>query len=194
MKALCIAAAVLTAAEGMAMTSTGATAKATFAGGCFWCIEEIFRQTPGVTKVVSGYTGGQKANPTYKQVCSGNTGHAEAVQIAYDPSKVTYEKLLEVFWRSHDPTQLNRQGADVGTQYRSVIFTHNEAQKKAAEASKAVLSASGAKGGPAVTVIEPAAKFYPAEDYHQEYYANNRDQPYCRNVIQPKLKKLGLQE
>jgi len=194
MKALCIAAAVLTAAEGMAMTSTGTTATATFAGGCFWCIEEIFRQTPGVTKVVSGYTGGQKANPTYKQVCSGNTGHAEAVQITYDPAKVSYEKLLNVFWHSHDPTQLNRQGADVGTQYRSAIFTHSEEQKKAAEGSKAALNASGERGGPVVTVIEPAAKFYPAEDYHQEYYANNREQPYCRNVIQPKLKKLGLQE
>jgi peptide-methionine (S)-S-oxide reductase len=194
MKALWIAVAVLTAAEGMAMTSTGVTATATFAGGCFWCIEEIFRQTPGVTKVVSGYTGGQKANPTYKQVCSGKTGHAEAVQLAYDPAKVSYEKLLDVFWHSHDPTQLNRQGADVGTQYRSAIFTHSEEQKKAAEASKAVLNAAGEKGGPAVTVIEPATKFYPAEDYHREYYANNREQPYCRNVIQPKLKKLGLQE
>ncbi len=194
MKALWIAAAVLTAGEGMAMTSTGVTATATFAGGCFWCIEEVFRQTPGVTKVVSGYTGGQKANPTYKQVCSGKTGHAEAVQITYDPAKVSYEKLLDVFWHAHDPTQLNRQGADVGTQYRSAIFTHSDAQKKAAEVSKAALTASGEKGGPVVTVIEPATKFYPAEDYHQEYYANNREQPYCRNVIQPKLKKLGLRE
>lgn len=194
MKTLWIAAAVLTAAEGMAMTSTGTAETATLAGGCFWCIEEIFRQTPGVTKVVSGYTGGQKANPTYKQICTGTTGHAEAVQVTFDPAKVSYANLLGVFWRSHDPTQLNRQGADVGTQYRSAIFAHNDAQKKAAEASKAALQASGELGGPVVTVIGPATKFYPAEDYHQEYYANNRNQPYCRNVIQPKLKKLGLQE
>lgn len=197
MKALRIVAAALAVAGGPAMASTGttaaATATATFAGGCFWCIEEAFRQTPGVVKAVSGYTGGEKANPTYKEVCSGTTGHAEAVQVTYDPAKVTYEKLLDLFWRVHDPTQLNRQGNDVGTQYRSAIFTHDEAQKKAAEASKAALDASGALGKPVVTVIGPAKVFYPAEAYHQEYYTNNKAQPYCEYVIRPKLKKLGLE-
>ncbi|MBM4156934.1 MAG: peptide-methionine (S)-S-oxide reductase MsrA [Lentisphaerae bacterium] len=195
MKALRIVAAALAVAGGPAMASTGTTAvaaTATFAGGCFWCIEEAFRQTPGVLKAVSGYTGGEKANPTYKEVCSGRTGHAEAVQVTYDPAKVDYGTLLDLFWRVHDPTQLNRQGNDVGTQYRSAIFTHDEAQKKAAEASKAALDASGALGKPVVTVIEPAKVFYPAEAYHQEYYTNNKAQPYCEYVIRPKLKKLGL--
>ncbi|MCX7817807.1 MAG: peptide-methionine (S)-S-oxide reductase MsrA [Kiritimatiellae bacterium] len=180
-----------------AASSTGATARAevaTFAGGCFWCIEEIFRQTPGVLRVVSGYTGGTTTNPTYREVCSGRTGHAEAVQITYDPAKVRYEDLLEVFWRAHDPTQLNRQGNDVGTQYRSAIFVHDERQRAAAEASKAALQASGRFDRPVVTTIEPAGPFYPAEEYHQQYYRRNRDAPYCRFVIRPKLNKLGLQE
>lgn len=198
MKTLWIAATALAVVGGPAMAATGttavATATATFAGGCFWCIEEAFRQTPGVVKAVSGYTGGPKANPTYKEVCSGKTGHAEAVQVTYDPAKVTYEKLLDLFWHVHDPTQLNRQGNDVGTQYRSAIFTHDEAQKKAAEASKAALDASGTLGKPVATVIEPAKEFFPAEAYHQEYYTNNKAQPYCEYVIRPKLKKLGLKE
>jgi peptide-methionine (S)-S-oxide reductase len=196
MKTLWIATAVLAVAGGTAMAATGttATATATFAGGCFWCIEEAFRQTPGVVKAVSGYTGGQKENPTYKEVCSGTTGHAEAVQVTYDPAKVAYEALLDLFWRVHDPTQLNRQGNDIGTQYRSAIFTHDEAQAKAAEASKAALNASGTLGKPVATVIEPAKVFYPAEAYHQEYYSNNRTQPYCEYVIRPKLKKLGLKD
>lgn len=167
---------------------------ATFAGGCFWCIEEIFRQTPGVLSVVSGYTGGHTKHPTYREVCTGRTGHAEAVRITFDPSRVTYERLLEIFWTAHDPTQLNRQGNDVGTQYRSAIFVHDTAQRRAAQASKAAAQASGAFDRPIVTVIEPAGEFYPAEDYHQEYYRRNKDQPYCQAVIRPKLKKLSLQE
>ncbi len=180
------------AQSGDAMPASNQTETATFAGGCFWCIEEIFRQQPGVLKVVSGYTGGAVENPTYAQVCEGDTGHAEAVQVAFDPHAISYEELLAVFWKSHDPTQLNRQGADVGTQYRSAIFTHSETQAAAARASRAAEDASGRPGRPIVTEIAPAGPFYPAEDYHQEYYRNNRAAPYCRAVIQPKLKKLGL--
>ncbi len=167
---------------------------ATFAGGCFWCLEEVFRQIPGVQEVVSGYTGGTTTNPTYREVCTGLTGHAEAVRITFDPARVTYDQLLDIFWQAHDPTQLNRQGNDVGTQYRSAIFVHDERQKKLAEASRARWQNSGAIMGRIVTVIEPAGPFYPAEDYHQEYYRRNKQQPYCRFVIAPKLKKLGLQE
>lgn len=176
------------------MTTPTQTETATFAAGCFWCIEEIFRQQPGVLKVVSGYTGGTVKNPTYSQVCSGKTGHAEAIQITFDPQKISYEKLLEVFWTAHDPTQLNRQGADVGTQYRSAIFTHSEAQGTAAQASKQAANSSGHFAKPIATEITPAAEFYPAEDYHQEYYRLNKRAPYCRMVIQPKLKKLGLED
>lgn len=170
------------------------TETATFAGGCFWCIEEIFRQQTGVLKVTSGYIGGHTKHPTYAQVCSGDTGHAEAVQIVFDPQKITYAKLLDVYWRSHDPTQLNRQGADVGTQYRSAIFTHSEAQMSAAQASLEAEDRSGRHARRIATEITPASVFYPAEDYHQDYYRNNRRAPYCRAVIQPKLKKLGLEE
>ncbi len=170
------------------------TETATFAGGCFWCIEEVFRQQPGVVSVVSGYTGGHTAHPTYAQVCEGDTGHAEAIQIIFDPQAISYSQLLEVFWKSHDPTQLNRQGADVGTQYRSAIFTHSEAQAEAAQASLAAENASGRHARPIVTEISPAAPFYPAEDYHQEYYRLNKRAPYCQMVIRPKLKKLGLEE
>lgn len=173
---------------------TGRVEVATLAGGCFWCIEEIFRQTPGVLRVVSGYTGGTTTNPTYREVCTGQTGHAEAVRIEFDPTRVTYEALLDLFWRAHDPTQLNRQGNDVGTQYRSSIFVHNEQQRVAAEASKAALQASGRFDRPIVTTIEPAGPFYPAEEYHQQYYRRNREAPYCRYVIRPKLNYLGLQE
>lgn len=174
------------------MNPPAQTETATFAGGCFWCIEEIFRQQPGVLKVVSGYTGGTVKNPTYAQVCDGDTGHAEAIQIVFDPQKIPYANLLALFWKSHDPTQLNRQGADVGTQYRSAIFTHSDAQSAAALASRDAENKSGRHAGPIVTEITPAAEFYPAEDYHQEYYLRNKRAPYCRIVIQPKLKKLGL--
>ena len=167
---------------------------ATFAGGCFWCIEEIFRQQPGVARVESGYTGGTVPHPTYAQVCQGDTGHAEAVRIVFDPQKITYEKLLDVFWTAHDPTQLNRQGADVGTQYRSAIFTHSDAQQMIARASLVAEDSSGRHAKRIVTEIAPAPEFYPAEDYHQEYYRNNKRAPYCRAVIQPKLKKLGLDD
>ncbi len=176
------------------MNPTPPTETATFAGGCFWCIEEIFRQQPGVLNVTSGYTGGTPPHPTYAQVCDGDTGHAEAIQITFDPQTTSYAKLLEVFWKSHDPTQLNRQGADVGTQYRSAIFTHSDAQAEAARASLAAENASGRHARPLVTEISPAAPFYPAEDYHQEYYRRNQRAPYCRMVIQPKLIKLGLKE
>ena len=193
--ALAMFAALATPAQsGDDMNATAPTETATFAGGCFWCIEEIFRQQPGVLKVVSGYTGGETKNPTYREVCTGDTGHAEAIQITFDPQKIAYADLLAVFWKAHDPTQLNRQGADVGTQYRSAIFTHSEAQAAAAQADKAAENDSGRHARPLVTEIVPAGTFYPAEDYHQEYYRNNRRAPYCRAVIQPKLKKLGLQD
>ena len=175
------------------MSAAPTTELATFAGGCFWCIEEIFRQQPGVLKVVSGYTGGETKNPTYREVCAGDTGHAEAVQITFDPQVISYEKLLAVFWTAHDPTTLNRQGADVGTQYRSAIFTHSDAQAAAARAALEAENRSGHFARPLVTEIAPAGPFYPAEDYHQEYYRNNRRAPYCRAVIQPKLEKLGME-
>ncbi len=189
-----LAAAAAGAQPGDAMKPSAPTATATFAGGCFWCIEEIFRQQPGVLKVTSGYTGGSVPDPTYAQVCSGDTGHAEAVQIIFDPQKTSYEKLLAVFWQAHDPTQLNRQGADIGTQYRSAIFTHSDAQAAAARAALDAENKSGHFSRPIVTEITPAATFYPAEDYHQEYYRAHKRAPYCRAVIQPKLQKLGLEE
>ena len=176
------------------MSAAPTTELATFAGGCFWCIEEIFRQQPGVLKVVSGYTGGETKNPTYREVCAGDTGHAEAVQITFDPQVISYEKLLAVFWKAHDPTTLNRQGADVGTQYRSSIFAHSEAQAAAARAALDAENRSGHFARPLVTEVTPAGPFYPAEEYHQEYYRNNRRAPYCRAVIQPKLEKLGLED
>lgn len=162
---------------------------ATFGSGCFWCTEAIFQQVNGVVKVESGYSGGKVKNPTYKEVCSGLTGHAEVIQLTYDPSKVSYEELLEFFWKSHDPTTLNRQGADTGTQYRSVIFYHNDEQKKLAETYKNKLDASGAFDNPIVTEITPFTEFYKAEDYHQNYYNLNGEAPYCSYVIQPKLEK-----
>jgi peptide-methionine (S)-S-oxide reductase len=163
---------------------------ATFAGGCFWCTEAVFQRLKGVVSVKSGYTGGAKANPTYEEVCSGKTGHAEAIQVTFDPSATTYDALLDLFWRAHDPTTLNRQGADVGTQYRSAVFYHGEEQRKAAEASKKALDDTKRLGAPVVTVIEPAGTFYPAEAYHQDYYKRNANAPYCRAVIAPKLKKI----
>ncbi len=162
---------------------------ATFGTGCFWCTEAIFESLKGVSKVQSGYSGGQEANPTYEQVCSGETGHAECIQITYDPNIIRYEDLLEAFWQSHDPTTLNRQGADVGTQYRSVIFFHSDEQKRLAEEYKTKLSTSGAFKDPVVTEISPAVKFYPAENYHQDYFKLNGHAPYCQFVISPKIDK-----
>ena len=175
------------------MTTTtlpATTAVATFANGCFWCTEAIFEELNGVISAVSGYTGGETINPSYKEVCSGNTGHAECLQITYDSTKISFDELLEVFWQTHDPTTLNRQGADVGTQYRSGIFYHTEEQRIKAEAYKAELDKSGAFDRPIVTEITAFSVFYPAEDYHQQYYElNGNSNPYCRVVIQPKLEK-----
>jgi peptide-methionine (S)-S-oxide reductase len=162
---------------------------ATFGNGCFWCTEAIFQRLKGVDKVVSGYAGGQVENPTYEQVCSGSTGHAEVLQITYDPAEISYEELLEVFWKTHDPTTLNRQGNDVGTQYRSVVFYHNETQKELAERYKKQLDASDAFSDPIVTLIEPMPEFYPAENYHQDYFNRNGQQPYCNFLIRPKVAK-----
>jgi peptide-methionine (S)-S-oxide reductase len=162
----------------------------TLAGGCFWCIEAVFKRLKGVTSVVSGYAASNVANPSYQQVCSGRTGAAEAIQITFDPNIISYEKLLEIFWHLHDPTTLNRQGNDVGTQYRSGIYYTSEEQKRIAEASKAALEQSHAYKNPVVTEIVPFTNFYPAEDYHQDYYDSNRYQPYCMLVIDPKVRKL----
>jgi len=169
--------------------STAGMETATFGTGCFWCTEAVLESLDGVKKVVSGYSGGKVSNPSYKEVCTGNTGHAECVEVTFDPKVITYTDLLEAFFRSHDPTSLNRQGNDVGTQYRSVIFYHNEEQKKLAEQAKLELDKSGAYSKPIVTEITPAVKFYIAEDYHQNYFANNPDQGYCAFVIAPKLDK-----
>jgi peptide-methionine (S)-S-oxide reductase len=177
-----------TASSGIENITT--TDTATFANGCFWCTEAIFEELDGVKSAVSGYTGGDVPNPTYKEVCTGSTGHAEALQIVYDPKKISFDELLEVFWETHDPTTLNRQGADVGTQYRSGIFYHNGEQKEKAEKYKEALNKSGAFNNPIVTEIVPAVKFYPAEDYHQQYFENNGNaNPYCKMVIRPKLDK-----
>jgi len=162
---------------------------ATFGAGCFWCVEAVFQQLKGVEKVVSGYSGGARDNPTYDQVCSGATGHAEVIQVIYNPEIVSFKELLEVFWTVHDPTTLNRQGADVGTQYRSVIFYHSDEQKQLAEHYKSELNTSGSFSSPIVTEISPYTKFFSAEKYHQDYYNNNKNQPYCSMVIQPKLDK-----
>jgi peptide-methionine (S)-S-oxide reductase len=163
--------------------------EATFGGGCFWCTEAIYERVEGVHKVVSGYAGGHVKNPTYKEVCDGTTGHVEVIQISYDPKAVSYDELLEIFFKTHDPTTLNRQGADVGTQYRSAIFYHNGEQKKKAEFYKAELEKSGAWDNPVVTEISPLTNYYPAEDYHQDYYENNPNQGYCAFVIGPKVEK-----
>jgi len=162
---------------------------ATLAGGCFWCLEAVYEDLKGVEKVESGYAGGSVANPTYEQVCSGNTGHAEVVQISFDPSTITYHELLEVFFTIHDPTTLNRQGNDVGTQYRSAIFYHTPEQKSTAEEVMAELAAQGLWDHPIVTQLTPLEKFYRAEDYHQEYFRSNPNQPYCAVVIAPKVAK-----
>jgi peptide-methionine (S)-S-oxide reductase len=167
----------------------GKTEVATFGSGCFWCTEAIFQRVDGVLKVVSGYEGGTVKNPSYKEVCEGTTGHAECTQITFDPSKVSYDELLKIFWKTHDPTTLNRQGNDVGTQYRSVIFYNNELQKATAEKYKKELDASGAWDKPLVTEITASTTFYPAEDYHQNYFNDNPGQGYCAFVIRPKVEK-----
>jgi len=161
---------------------------ATVGGGCFWCTEAVIERLPGVKKVVSGYAGGQTANPTYEEVCTGTTGHAEVIQIEFDPAVISYDKILEVFFEAHDPTTLNRQGADEGTQYRSVIFYHNDAQQKAA--ARAKIAAQALWPDPIVTEVSPLTRFYVAEKYHQDYFRNNPNQGYCTFVIKPKMKKL----
>jgi peptide-methionine (S)-S-oxide reductase len=165
------------------------TKLATFGAGCFWCVEAVFQRLRGVVSVESGYAGGTVANPTYKQICTGTTGHAEVCQIRYDPAKVSFDELLEVFWKTHDPTTLNRQGADVGTQYRSVIFYHDDQQRVQAQRRKQELDKSGAWSAPIVTEISPLVKFYKAEDYHQNYFRANPQQGYCQFIIRPKLEK-----
>ncbi len=163
----------------------------TLGAGCFWCTEAVFQQIPGVLSVTSGYTGGRTKNPTYDDICSGASGHAEVARIVFDPQKTSLEKILEAFWHAHDPTTLNRQGNDSGTQYRSAIFYHTEAQRQIAEKSKAAAASDFSR--PIVTEITKEPEFYPAEDYHQNYYRLNKDRnPYCSVVISPKLKKLGL--
>jgi peptide-methionine (S)-S-oxide reductase len=171
-----------------ASKTTNATERATYGGGCFWCVEAIFQRLDGVKSVASGYAGGKTDNPTYKEVCTGETGHAEVIQIEYDPSKISYQDLLDVFWQAHDPTTLNRQGADRGTQYRSIILYHDEGQKQLAEAAKK--KAAGQFRDPIVTEIVPLTKFYKAEAHHQNYYNENQNAPYCQFVIRPKLDKL----
>lgn len=166
---------------------------ATLGSGCFWCTEAFFLKVKGIESVVSGYTGGQVKNPTYKEVCSGLTGHAEVIQLKYDPKVVSFEDILEIFWNTHDPTTLNRQGADEGTQYRSAVFYHSEEQKAVAEKYKAQLNKSGVFKDPIVTEITPASVFYPAEAYHQNYYALNPNQGYCQYVIRPKIEKFKKQ-
>ncbi len=163
---------------------------ATFGGGCFWCTEAVYQELQGVYKVVSGYSGGRTENPTYEEICTGRTGHAEVIQIEFDPKQIGFAELLEVFWKTHDPTTLNRQGADVGTQYRSVVFYHNDTQKNLAQEYKQKLDAAGAFVDPIVTEITAAKKFYPAEDKHQNYYSLNSGQGYCRAVIAPKVEKV----
>ena len=166
---------------------------ATLGGGCFWCVEAVFQRIEGVISVKPGYAGGNVKNPTYKQICTGNTGHAEVAKIEFDNSKITYSQILNVFWQSHDPTTLNRQGNDVGTQYRSVIFFHNESQEKIAKKSKVDADKSGYWDNEIVTEVTLLNNYYDAEDYHDNYYNNNPNQPYCLFVIKPKLDKLEKQ-
>jgi len=163
---------------------------ATFGAGCFWCTEAIFQQLRGVRTVVSGYTGGTVPNPTYEQICDGATGHAEVIQLTFDPKEISFKDLLEVFWQTHDPTTLNRQGNDHGPQYRSAVFYHNDEQRRLAEEYKQRLDAAGAFSAPIVTEITPFSIFYPAEKYHQNYYADNSRKPYCAAIIRPKIDKV----
>src|SRR5579871_3942749 len=174
----------MTHTENLSKTDT-----ATFGTGCFWCTEAVFQELKGVEKVTSGYSGGKVVNPTYEQVCNGTTGHAECLQVVYDPKVISYDELLEVFWEVHDPTSLNRQGNDVGTQYRSVIFYHNAEQKQKAEHYKDELNKNKAYDKPIVTEITEFTKFYPAENYHQDYFRLHGSQPYCSLVIRPKVEK-----
>jgi peptide-methionine (S)-S-oxide reductase len=171
------------------MSMPGERETATLAGGCFWCLEAVFDRLRGVESVVSGYSGGERPHPTYQQVCGGKTGHAEVVQVEFDPGETSFRDLLRVFFTIHDPTTLNRQGADVGTQYRSAIFYHSPEQKRIAEEVVAELEAAKLWGRPIVTEITPFQAFYPAEDYHQQYYERNGEQPYCQMVIAPKVAK-----
>ena len=164
--------------------------KATFGAGCFWCVEAVFERLDGVIDVIPGYSGGHKKNPTYREICTGTTGHAEVAQITFDPKIIAFNDLLNMFWKSHDPTTRNRQGNDVGTQYRSAIFYHNNKQKTIAENSKNTVDNSNVYLNPIITEITKLDKFWPAEDYHNNYYNNNMNQPYCRVVIKPKLDKL----
>jgi len=168
----------------------GTTELATFGSGCFWCTEAVFLQLKGVSKVVSGYSGGELPNPTYRDICTGTSGHAEVVQVAFDPAVISYPELLEVFWRSHDPTTKDRQGNDSGPQYRSVVFTHSDRQARQAETYKALIDAAGVFPRPVVTEVVPFAAFYPAEGEHQDFFARNPRQGYCRAVITPKVDKL----
>jgi peptide-methionine (S)-S-oxide reductase len=163
---------------------------ATFAGGCFWCTEAVFLELDGVKKVVSGYIGGKTINPTYKDICNGDTGHAEAIQITFDPNRISFGQLLEIFFATHDPTTLNRQGNDIGTQYRSEIFYNNDAQKQISEEYIDLMSKENTFGKPIVTNVSAASKFYEAEDYHQNYYNQNKEQGYCSYIITPKIEKL----
>jgi peptide-methionine (S)-S-oxide reductase len=167
-----------------------ATETATLASGCFWCTEAVLRRLKGVVSVTSGYSGGQLADPTYEEVCSGSTGHAEAVQVEFDPAVIPYATLLDVFFATHDPTTLNRQGYDSGTQYRSAIFYHSEAQKREAQAAIARVNATGGYSDPVVTEVTEFSGFYPAEEYHRDFYERNRSYPYCRVIIDPKVSKL----
>jgi peptide-methionine (S)-S-oxide reductase len=173
--------------------STDRSEVATFAGGCFWCLEAVFEQLHGVTKVESGYAGGQTPNPTYRQVCQGTTGHAEVVQVTFDPAIISYRELLQVFFATHDPTTLNRQGADVGTQYRSAIFSHSPEQQRAAEKCIAELNAAKIWDRPIVTQVVPFTSFHRGEDYHQEYYRSHPEEGYCQFVISPKVAKFRKQ-
>lgn len=176
-------------AGGNVQASNTGTATATLGGGCFWCVEAVYQDLEGVISVTSGYAGGHVKNPAYKEVCNGTTGHAEVAQIVYDPQKVSFDDLLEVFWQVHDPTTLNRQGADVGTQYRSVIFYHDEQQRERAAYYKKKLTDENTWGKPIVTEISAIPVFYPAEDYHQNYFSMNPEQGYCRAVVRPKVEK-----
>ena len=175
------------------MNSAASLEVATLAGGCFWCLDAVFREVDGVENVVSGYTGGATVSPTYEQVCSGKTGHAEAVQVSFDLSKISYREILEIFFSIHDPTTLNRQGADVGTQYRSAIFYHSEQQKAVAEELIVELNKAHLWNKPILTQIVPLHMFYPAEDYHQGYFAQHPEQGYCQMVISPKVNKFRQQ-
>jgi peptide-methionine (S)-S-oxide reductase len=166
------------------------TETATVAGGCFWCTEAVFKRLKGVESVVPGYTGGARPNPTYEEVCSGRTGHAEAVQVHFDPAVISYEDLLHVFFKLHDPTTLNRQGNDVGTQYRSAVFYHDDAQRETAERVVREVNDSKLYDDPVVTELSPFTEYYPAEDYHLDFYDSNRSYPYCRVIIDPKIQKL----